>query len=182
LPVASKTLNDAVRPTLIARSIDERPSFDAVVAKSSNQDAEVRNIVLARRLSFILGQVVSNFPSKVATRIGAERRDNFLKQAYRLELVALGNSLKLLAAHAHEFLEHIRYHITYERGAQLTKHEQDNLLQRAVPTLLHFMVVQSVMEVPARLCSKDLISVHNEIAETNGPRNRIYTVINTAIR
>jgi hypothetical protein len=44
------------------------------------------------------------------------------------------------------------------------------------------MVVQSVLEVPARLCSKDLISVHDNISEENGPRNRIYTVINTAIR
>jgi hypothetical protein len=44
------------------------------------------------------------------------------------------------------------------------------------------MTVQSVLEIPARLCSKDLLSVHDKIAEVNGPRNRVYVVINTAIR
>jgi predicted phosphodiesterase len=182
MPNVNKTISDAMKPKLITEKIEDRPSFDSVVAKSKNQDAEVRDIVLARRLSYVLGQVVSNFPAKVASRIGAERRDNFLKQAYRLELVALANSLKLLTAHAEEFLGHLRYHISHAPAANVSSHDESKILQRAIPALLHFMVVQVVLEIPARLCSKDLLSVHDKIAEINGSHNRIYTVINTAIR
>ena len=71
------------------------------------------------------------------------------------------------------FLSHLAVHEILVRVEQL---------QEASAALLHFMVVQSVMEVPARLCSKDLITVHDQIAENEGPRNRIYAVINTSIR
>ena len=164
--------------------LDGKPALEVAISHPQPaQETALKEIVLARRLSLVLGQIVRNFPVTLANRLGVESRDAFVREGYRLELVALSKVVEYLEAHAGEVIQHMESVLTQE-GFPFSELASDRreILESAANILLRCIITQVVMDVPHTLCSKDILAVHKSIITNAGKDNPIYDVIDAAIQ
>jgi hypothetical protein len=180
----SQEIKHVVDPLNRSAVLDAKPSLEITLTTTQpSQENHLREIILARQLALILGQIVRNFPVTLANKLGIESRDSFVREGYRLELISLRKVIIFLKSHAGELIQHLES-LLIQEGIDVSElsAKRRELLELASNILLRCIITQVVTDIPHILCSKDILSVHKKIIASEVEKNAIYDVIDVAIQ
>jgi len=171
-------------PEVRSAYLDNRNELEQnMVPENMRSDTALQNITLARRLSMVLGQIVRNFPVTLANKLGADNRDAYVRQGYRLHLITLKLAVRYLEVHAADLVQHMES-ILKQEGIKVPEiaSKRYEILQLTMNIFINTIISQTVIEIPHLLCSKDIMSVHTNIINKERISNPIYDVIDAAMQ